>query len=110
MLLLLHRRLGPGPLTSIGFYVVTIFQSPTVAEYAKFLKRDYGPAVDRWLGTTDHVAEASTDGPGKAEPANRVDEATIRRMRDLIPCLPPLENNAQRDGDRNRRDRDRDRD
>ena len=67
-------------------YVVTIFENPTVADYAAFLSRDYAAAVARWLGHDDGAA-ASEHGNGQAATVRRVDAAMLQRMQD---CVPPL--------------------
>ncbi|MDH3716818.1 MAG: FkbM family methyltransferase, partial [Planctomycetota bacterium] len=68
-------------------YVVTIFENPTVADYAAFLDRDYGAAVAAWLGHGDRAVAPNRSDVGHAECVRRIDEAMLQRMHDCVPQL-----------------------
>ncbi len=68
-------------------YVVTIFDSPTIAEYATFLRRDYGAAVAKRLG------ESATESANGAQ-VERIDDAALARMRNAIPVRPHWDGEA----------------
>ncbi len=58
-----------------SIYIVSIFEAPSVAEYAAFLRRDYPDAVARAFGESIRAA-----GPGE-----RVDAQALERMRQAVP-------------------------
>ncbi|MEL7158428.1 MAG: amino acid adenylation domain-containing protein, partial [Actinomycetota bacterium] len=67
-------------------YVVTMFTSPTVADYARMLRRDYGPAVAARFGasTTD------TGGPGPQPGARATSLADrLATLRSAVPRFGP---------------------
>ena len=82
-------------------YVVTIFEAPTVAQYAAFLEKDYAAAVANWLGT--HDLEAVTRGTGnEATLVRRVDSEQIERMREIVHRLPRRADDVPRESPSNR--------
>ena len=72
-------------------YVTTLFEAPTVAEYAAFLLRDYAGAVGRWLGI-----EVGSGSSVREQP-DRIDEGTLARFRAAIPLrgAPPSDPNER---------------
>jgi amino acid adenylation domain-containing protein len=69
-------------------YVVTIFESPTVAEYAAFLRRDYAESVARRLGEVRPARTESVARDREPEAAARIDVDAVERMRAAIPVRP----------------------
>jgi amino acid adenylation domain-containing protein len=63
-----------------SIYVVTVFTSPTVAEYAELLRRDYPAAVGRVFG----------DGASSVEPATNVDDDLLARVDRLVLRFGPF--------------------
>ena len=68
----MERELGE------NIYIVSIFDAPTIGEYAAFLERDYAAAVERRYGV------AGGARPRRAAP---LDDAAVERMRAAIPVL-----------------------
>lgn len=72
-----------------NIYIVSIFDAPTIAEYARFLERDYADSVQRSFGLGGKPSRrrsAGSDAP--------IDSAAIDLMRTRIPLLnasPPSE-------------------
>jgi hypothetical protein len=69
-------------------YVVTIFESPTIAEYAAFLRRDYGEAVARRLGEAQPATKEAVPQSEPSEEPAQIDAKAIERMREAIPVRP----------------------
>ena len=64
-------------------YITTLFEAPTIAQYAAMLERDYTAAVARVFS-----------GSAPAESAQRtrgIDEAAIEQLRRCVPSRPVLE-------------------
>ena len=62
-----------------SIYIVSLFEAPTVADYAAFLRRDYAPALARRF--PGEILPAAAPGRGEA----RIDAAAVARMRRLVP-------------------------
>ncbi len=67
-----------------SIYIVSIFEAPSIAEYAAFLRRDYPDAVARAFGESIRAAEPS-------ERRGRVDADALERMRQAIPSYVSAE-------------------
>jgi len=70
-------------------YVITVFQSPTVAQYAAFLNRDYGAAISRRFGQpgTDPT-QPTTPHAGRER---RLGESAVARLQAAVPTFAPFE-------------------
>lgn len=73
-------------------YVVTIFEAPSVAEYAAMLRRDYPAALARRFGEETPESSATSTATG-------IDAATIERFQQIIPRLS--QNDSQANGSKN---------
>jgi len=63
-----------------NIYIVSIFDSPTVAEYAQFLDRDYSSAVERRFGSeTNRTSRSAVIPP--------LDEGDIETFKRCVPVL-----------------------
>ena len=74
-----------------NIYIVSIFDSPSVAEYASFLTRDYAAAVERRFKSVRRPAT-------KSAAVARLDDADVETFRRCVPCLPagaPTESSAR---------------
>jgi amino acid adenylation domain-containing protein len=74
-----------------NIYIVSVFEAPTIAEYAAFLQKDYAGALSSRLGL-GQVPEQRPQpdwpvGPGDG----RIDEQAIARMMECIVSLPTTE-------------------
>ncbi len=66
-------------------YVLTIFESPTVSSYARFLERDYTDAVKkRFAGTASDAAHAGSE----SNVSDKLTNNDIERMESCIVMLP----------------------
>jgi len=72
-------------------YIVTIFEAPTIAEFATFLQRDYAEAVVKWLGTGRHSGHEGDTARTSSRHATKVNISMVEQMRKFIPSLPPSE-------------------
>lgn len=74
-----------------NIYIVSIFEAPTIAEYAQFLQKNYCNALTEKLGIMESYTanlqhkHISLSGNGK------IDLQMIERMREVIPTLPQYE-------------------
>jgi amino acid adenylation domain-containing protein len=84
-------------------YTVTIFKSPTVAQYASFLQRDYGTAVAKWLGTSVGPEKDLRNGKPDLAARSRTDRLTIEELQQLVPLLPWSPETADSSMKKNRR-------
>ena len=66
-------------------YVLTLFESPTVAAYSRFLARDYPEAIHKKFGSLAG-AKAATDRADST--SGKIDNADIERMQSCIVVLP----------------------
>ncbi|MCP5066710.1 MAG: amino acid adenylation domain-containing protein [bacterium] len=64
-----------------NIYIVSIFDTPTISEYANFLERDYPDAVARCF-------TGSSERAPKRDLTPVLDEASVESMRTCIPVLP----------------------
>ncbi len=71
-------------------YIVTIFESPTIAKYSKFLERDYSESVARWLGQEVDSVHESSVARETYDGTEIVDAAMVTRMRQIIYTMPKL--------------------
>ncbi len=84
-----------------NIYIVSIFEAPTIAQYAAFLEREYRDRV-----TAKLRIETSRD-PDRSPPVSvprgehQIDEGVIARMRECIYALPPTVEAADEDEPRN---------
>jgi amino acid adenylation domain-containing protein len=67
----------------VFIYVVSVFEAPTIREYAAFLREDYAEAVLPRFG------EEGPRAPARPGREIRIDEAAVARMRQAIPSRPP---------------------
>jgi hypothetical protein len=63
-----------------NIYIVSIFDSPTVSEYAQFLERDYTSAVESRFGSETKRTTRSVVDP-------RLDDGEIEKFRSCVPLL-----------------------
>jgi amino acid adenylation domain-containing protein len=84
-------------------YTVTIFESPTIAEYASFLERDYPTAVAKWLGTSGGPEKSSLSGEADLTSGNGTNPPTIEELQQLVPLLRVLPGNDPVEAEKNRR-------
>jgi amino acid adenylation domain-containing protein/FkbM family methyltransferase len=67
-------------------YIVTLFEAPTIRQYAHLLRREYRAAVADRFGETDGVrAQPATNERAVSSP---VDSAMIERFRKCVPSVP----------------------
>ncbi|HED13074.1 MAG TPA: amino acid adenylation domain-containing protein, partial [Gammaproteobacteria bacterium] len=71
----LQRELGE------SIYVTSIFEAPSIAEYADFLKKDYANAVSRRFIVSTRAGHRRVE-------KNTIDQRDIDRMRECVPMLP----------------------
>jgi amino acid adenylation domain-containing protein len=83
-------------------YIVTIFEAPTIAEYAGFLEQDYAEAVAKWVGTDGRSGSGVADRRAASRSVAKVDASMVAHMRQFIPSLPPLEKGEGTKETRNR--------
>lgn len=69
-------------------YVVTVFQSPTVGEYAAMLEKSYAPAVAKMFGAKIPIGQQRKEFEGR-----RVDAAMVDRLQASVPVLKAIETN-----------------
>ncbi|MFQ6003398.1 MAG: sulfotransferase, partial [Candidatus Zixiibacteriota bacterium] len=72
-------------------YIATLFEAPTIAEYAAFLQKNYTEAVARWLGERRGPISESDNKKVAYKKTRRVDESMIKQMQAFIPSFLPLE-------------------
>ncbi len=88
----LHAELGE------FIFVITVFQSPTVAEYAALLRRDYGGSIGQRFGSEAPGGASAGTSPndgqrqrtksgGLAQAQSVIDEAALEEMRGLVPTF-----------------------
>jgi amino acid adenylation domain-containing protein len=82
-------------------YVVTIFEAPTIAEYARLLESDYAEAVARWGGTDGRSGPELAKRVAASRSAIRVDASMVAQMRQFVPSLPPLAADEAREETKN---------
>ena len=63
-----------------NIYIVSIFDSPSIADYASFLARDYPAAVERRFGSAGRPAT-------KSVATTRLDDADVETFRRCVPGL-----------------------
>lgn len=63
-------------------YVVTVFQAPTIGEYAAMLEKSYTAAVNRKFGSSRPVAQERREIEGRT-----VDAAMVDRLQASVPVL-----------------------
>ena len=83
-------------------YIVTIFEAPTIAEYAGFLKRDYAQAVANWAGADGRLDPGLADREAASRSVTRIDASMVAHMREFIPSLPPFETGEEPEEPKNR--------
>lgn len=66
-----------------SIFVVTIFDAPSIAEYARLLREQYAEAVERRFGSRP----ANDVGPKRERGAEVIDEDAVERFRSSIPTL-----------------------
>jgi amino acid adenylation domain-containing protein len=91
----LHRDLGE------PIYIVTLFDAPTIAEYAEFLRRDYGPALEKKFGPDASAGGRALASARASARDSRVDAAMLDTLRRSVPGLRPIEGAGQSDEPRN---------
>jgi amino acid adenylation domain-containing protein len=72
-----------------SIFIVTLFDSPTVAGFAAFLTANYGAAVSRVFGPDAHARTVPHQGAVAPARARRVDAGMLEQMRQLIMPLAP---------------------
>jgi amino acid adenylation domain-containing protein len=63
-----------------NIYIVSIFEAPTVAEYAAFLQKDYAQSLARKLGFKKVLEHRPQPDQPVGPEAEKIDEETIARM------------------------------
>lgn len=66
-------------------YIVTIFESPTVAAFASFLSSHYAKSLHRLL-ESDFSADAAS-AKLSTDPSGKINSTMIQKMRQLVPTL-----------------------
>ena len=81
-------------------FVVSLFNAPTVAEYAAFLRADYAGAVSRWSRITAPEAQGHFPRAREAGAQGEVTEAMVDEFLGVVPGLegapPPAEDRNPR--------------
>jgi amino acid adenylation domain-containing protein len=72
----------------VNIYVTSIFESPTVASYAEFLRRDYVQALRQKFGQDIFDESVLSSSIGEASRRSKITEETLSRMAELIVPLP----------------------
>jgi hypothetical protein len=85
----LQRELGE------FIYVVSMFDAPTIEEYAAFLKRDYAAALEARLGI--ELPQQEAHGTPVAAAAERLSEADIPAFEAAIPRIDLRDSNTHAD-------------
>jgi amino acid adenylation domain-containing protein len=67
-------------------YVVALFEAPTIASLAAYLKKNYFDAVSKVLG--DEELEAKAAGGESSEPASLINVEAVAAVRELIGAAP----------------------
>ncbi|MEJ2431315.1 MAG: sulfotransferase, partial [Deltaproteobacteria bacterium] len=70
-----------------NIYIVSIFESPTIAEYAAFLQRDYARSVSIKLGLEEVPVPEKQPVPKVAADGEKIDVEMIALMHECIPTL-----------------------
>jgi len=67
-------------------YIVTIFENPTISQYAAFLRRDYASAVNDKF--SEEVSSSCSENEKKSPDApKRINADDVEKMRKAIPAL-----------------------
>lgn len=74
-----------------NIYIVSVFEAPTIAEYAEFLRRDYARALESELGLTPSLTGGDQLGQHAGADGSRINEGAVTRMYECIIHLPRLE-------------------
>ncbi|MEJ2284849.1 MAG: amino acid adenylation domain-containing protein, partial [Desulfobacterales bacterium] len=77
--------------TDLGenIYIVSVFEAPTIAEYADFVKRDYTEAIAPKMGKEEVHGDSTASGKTIDSENQKIDREAIFRMYACIPHLPP---------------------
>lgn len=74
-------------------HVVTIFDAPSIAEFANLLNRQYPLAVSRWLN--EGGAKGSKKSSASTGEFRQVDASKLAHLRQLIQPLPPANHSVE---------------
>lgn len=75
---------------SENIYIVSIFESPTIAEYAAFLKKNYALAVAIKLDFKKILKDKNQATKPIGADTKKINEEMIARMHKFIPTLTPI--------------------
>jgi amino acid adenylation domain-containing protein len=70
-----------------NIYIISIFEAPTISEYAAFLKKDYGQAVARRFDIGQVPGDEPRPDKHTDLAQDKIDDASIARMVECIPAL-----------------------
>lgn len=70
-------------------YIVTVFEAPSIVEYAAFLEKHYAGSVTKRFGSGSALHHESRRDRQILAASDQVDATAIARMRECIPCLSP---------------------
>ena len=71
-----------------SIFIVTIFDSSSIAEYATFLQRDYTKAVSKKFGITSPATQNSNGAQQEKSHQKKITSEMVVQMRECIPQLP----------------------
>ncbi len=70
-----------------NIYIVSVFEAPSIAQYAEFLKKDYADAVTERFGVARTSGHDSRSDRIITADGEKIDSEAIARMRECIPSL-----------------------
>ena len=70
-----------------NIYIVSVFEAPSIAEYAAFLQKDYHEALTKKFGFDKDEVQAPQAGETLSEGEEKIDPDSIARMQACIPSL-----------------------
>lgn len=72
-----------------NIYIVSIFEAPSIAEYAAFLHKDYAEAIAKKLGFSLTSGQELQPGEAISEREKKIDLEAVSLMHECILHLPP---------------------
>ncbi len=71
-----------------NIYIVSIFEAPTISEYAAFLREQYAESLSRIVGLKETYEDVEAMPGSQKEAPAEITEDTLQRMRECIVTLP----------------------